>query len=166
MLTTGNGENKLVNDLNKAWGDDGHAFRLQQRFGTPDVVSDVILGLKNGKTYSIEVKWIKVTKKKSGKWGKPKAQNFNCAFSISTRKDCEFPHQLTRQVMLSNRLGWTPYVLFIVNYYKSPRREHYLVPSSKLLTHKENGYCSCSYEQMQEWHDVTTYDYLMTGVTE
>lgn len=160
-MTTGNGELAIVHTLNERWGNEGHAFRLDQRKGAKDVISDVILGIKGDKTISIEVKWLNV-RKKNGKFPKPRPLNFMGDFSISEGKYCEIPHQLERQVKLSSRLGWDSYVLVYINWYRSTRpTEAYLLDSDELLYLKESGHASVKYDEMKEMHCKYAYNYIM-----
>lgn len=162
-MTVGHGENDVLKRLNAAWSPHhGHAFRFEQRKRSPPVISDIVLGIRGDKTYSIEVKWINV-RRKNGKFPKPKPLNFNDMFTFSEGR-AEFPHQLTRQVNLCERLGWEPYVLVIVNWYRSRREtEEYLIPSCTLHDRMLAGDASVRYEQMKELHCESQWNYLTGG---
>lgn len=157
VMTTGYGELSLLKRFNLKWGERGHCIRLQQRKGSPAVISDLIAGINRNFTYSIEVKKI-LNRRQFGKYTKTRSLSFTTDFSIATSK-IEFQHQLERQVQLSWRMGWIPLLLLQV---VSPGRPNieYLMHSTDLYTRMKRGDKSVSSDEFEALHDDILYDLL------
>lgn len=144
--------------LNKKWGNEGHCIRLAQRKGDPEALSDLILGIDNDETYSIEVK--RITNKLGINRKRPKVRplSFASDFSVTTR-EIDYPHQLTRQTILCKAMGWTPLILLQV-VTPSVGTEEYLFNSDDLQYLMRIGEKSLKSEAFPEYHNKLLYDYL------
>lgn len=158
-ISTGSGELNIRKRLNQKWGKSGHCIRLSQHKGDPEAISDLILGINGDETYSIEVKRItnaydRVKKRRP----KTRALSFSSDFSVTTR-EIEYPHQLIRQTILCERMGWIP-LIFLQVVTPSVKTEEYLFSSRDLCAMKLAGFKSLKSEDFKDFHDQELFDHL------
>jgi hypothetical protein len=157
-MPVGYGENAIKNRFNAKWKTRGYCFRIPQHRSDPATISDLVAGIPGKTTYSIEVKRISNRKTTYGGY-KTKPLEFNHSFSISKKKNIEFPHQLERQVRLSQRMGWVPLLILQV---VSPcvQTQEFLFSSVDLLEIMKDGKKSVSSSMFPDLHKAALYDTL------
>lgn len=148
-----------MHGLNEVWGKHGNCIRLAQRNGDPPVISDLIFS-DGYQTFSIEVK--KISRRTVNTHGKQKQLwlNYRASFTTAKSKNVEFPYQLERQVIYSNRMGWIPLVLLFVINGPGRKSEKYLFDSEELLLRKNAGEKALSSYDFNLLHKEEIYDHI------